>query len=102
NEERTRIGLLARGAGLVLGPIREQAGGEAPHALDLITMNLLRLMRGDEDQGGFRGPKRLSESGGHPLIGMNLVGASQVDEPATGANREGCVVLPDLGRGVGD
>src|SRR5262249_46342139 len=49
--EGARIGLLAGGAALILRPIREAAGAEAAHAVDLVGEDFVFLFRGHEDEG---------------------------------------------------
>src|SRR3954453_23721970 len=71
--EAARIGFLARRAGLVLRPVREGAGTETAHAVDLIVADLDRLLRSDEDERRIRRAERLGIALGDPALGTLAV-----------------------------
>ena len=96
------VGLLAGRGRLVLRPVREQAGAEAAHAVDLVGADFEGLFRRDKDQRGIRGPERLGKAVGDPALRRDAIVHRQVDEPAARADMERRNMLADRLDGVGD
>lgn len=93
--EGARVGLLAGGAFLVLRPVGEHAGRQAPHAVDLVVQDLMRRLGRHEDQRAVRGLQGFLVPGLDPAEGAVAVMGRQVDRPTTGADAELGVVLAD-------
>ena len=102
NAVTPRVGLFAGRGGLVLRPVRELAGAETPHAVDLVGADLERLGRGHENQRRIRGSERLGKPVGDPALRRVAIVQGQIDQPATRADMERRDVLADRFDRVGD